>query len=156
MNFRIKGLPADQFAAFFSMSDEALAERGAIRLRAPSSVPCRVSLTDADAGTEVILIHYEHHRVQSPYRSSYAIYVRAGEETYDGVNQVPEQLLKRTLSVRAYDDTGMMVDAELIDGTELASLAPKLLSTKHVAYLHVHYAKFGCYAALIEPVGKMS
>lgn len=152
MNFCIKGLPADEFTSLFSMSDEALAERGAVRLHATSSVPCRVSLTDAQAGAEVILTHYEHHRVQSPYRSSYAIYVRAGEESYNGINQVPEQLLKRTLSVRAYDDTGMIVDAELIDGNELENLAPKLLSIKHVAYLHVHYAKFGCYAALVEPV----
>ena len=31
MHFRILGLPAEQFAPLFAMSDAALAERGAVR-----------------------------------------------------------------------------------------------------------------------------
>jgi hypothetical protein len=73
--------------------------------------PCRISLTDAQTGDELILVNYElvnyelvnyeHHAVASPYRMRFAIYVRRGEETFDAVDRVPEQLRKRMLAVRA-------------------------------------------------------
>ena len=50
---------------------------------ADNSYPCRISLTDAKLGEQVLLVHYEHHAVSSPFRSSYAIYVRQGEKTPD-------------------------------------------------------------------------
>ena len=83
MHFRIQGLPADQFAPLFSMSDAELAKRGAVRRIADDrgrGYPCRVSLTDSTPGDELILVNYEHHAVASPYRMRFAIYVRPGEQ----------------------------------------------------------------------------
>jgi hypothetical protein len=39
MNFRIKGLPAEDFADLFALSDEALATRGAVRQIAKEGIP---------------------------------------------------------------------------------------------------------------------
>jgi hypothetical protein len=152
MAFRITGLPAAPFAHLFSMSDQELAACGAARRIADTKpgYPCRISLTDAEPGQEVILTHYEHHPVDSPFRSSYAIYVRAGEETYDAVGRVPEQLRLRLLSVRAFDDNGMLTGADVVDGRELEGAISRLFDDGRAAYLHVHYAKPGCYAARIE------
>src|SRR3954447_18743884 len=119
MSFRITGLSAESFDHLFALSDAELRERGAVRTKAPGEVPCRISLTDATPGDEVILTNYEHHAVDSPYRMRFAIYVRKGEETYDEVDQVPEQLRKRTLAARAFDKDGMMVARELVEGREL-------------------------------------
>ena len=152
MGYRITGLPPAPFAGLFSLSDEELAARGAVRriVDAPNSFPCRISLTDADEGEEVILTHYEHHSVDSPYRASFAIYVRAGEETYDAVDRIPDQLRRRLLSVRAFDDRGMLVAADVVDGRELEGAIAKLFDDEDAAYLHVHFAKPGCYAARVE------
>jgi hypothetical protein len=152
MGFRITGLPAEQFAGLFSLSDQELAARGAVRRVADAKpgYPCRVSLTDAEPGQEVILTHFEHHPVDSPFRASHAIYVRKGEETYEAIDQVPEQLRLRLLSVRAFDEKGMLVGADVVDGRELEGVIDRLLSDKRAGYLHVHYAKPGCYAARIE------
>ena len=152
MGFRITGLPADQFADLFSLSDQELAARGAVRRIADAKpgYPCRVSLTDAEPGQEVILTHFEHHPVDSPFRASHAIYVRKGEETYEAVDQVPEQLRLRLLSVRAFDEKGMLVGADVVDGRELEGVVDRLLGDERADYLHVHYAKPGCYAARIE------
>jgi len=47
MSFRIVGLPAETFAGLFSLSDEELKARRAVRRVADSGgYPCRVSLTD--------------------------------------------------------------------------------------------------------------
>jgi Protein of unknown function (DUF1203) len=152
MGFRITGLPAERFAGLFSLSDQELAARGAVRRIADAKpgYPCRVSLTDAEPGQEVILTHFEHQPAATPYRASHAIYVRQGEETYKAVDQVPEQLRLRLLSVRAFDDKGMMVAADVVDGKELEGAIERLLGDDRANYLHVHYAKPGCYAARID------
>lgn len=150
MSFRITGLPAENFDHLFSLSDAELAAYGAVRRNAPGAVPCRISLTDATPGEEVILTNYEHHAVDSPYRMRFAIYVRKGEATYDAIDQIPEQLRKRTLAVRAFDQDGMMVERELVEGAELEGSIDRLLALPGAAYLHVHFAAPGCYAARIE------
>src|SRR6185369_7809401 len=79
MRFRITGLPAEEFAPLFALSDEELGRRGAVRRIADGRVPgspCRISLTDAQPGDELLLVNYEHHAVASPYRMRFAVYVR--------------------------------------------------------------------------------
>jgi hypothetical protein len=153
MSFRITGLPAEDFSALFALSDKELAREGAVRQIADGRVPgypCRVSLTDTCAGDELILVNYEHHPVNSPYRMRFAVYVRKGEETYDRVDEVPEQLRIRTLAVRAFNAEAMMAGWELIDGHQLEAAIERLFADPQAAYLHVHYAAPGCYAARID------
>jgi len=182
MHFRIRGLPAEQFAPLFALSDAALAQRGAVRRIADArepGYPCRVSLTDSQPGDELILMNYEHHAVASPYRMRFAIFVRKGEETFDAIDQVPEQLRKRTLAVRAFDADGMLIGFELVEREALAehgSIArphpapdqiqggrasdrgpleraiERQFADPRAAYLHLHFAAPGCYAACVERV----
>ena len=152
MTFRVTGLPAEDFAHLFALSDEELAARGAVRRRADARTPgypCRVSLTDSRPGDELLLVNYEHHPVSSPYGMRFAVYVRKGEETYDAIDEVPEQLRIRTLAVRAFDADAMMVGWELIDGHQLEAAVERLFADPRADYLHVHYAAPGCYAARI-------
>jgi Protein of unknown function (DUF1203) len=153
MSFRIVGLPAERFAHLFALSDAELAAQGAVRRTADArnpGYPCRVSLTDSRPGDELILVNYEHHEVDSPYRMRFAIYVRKGEETYDKVDEVPEQLRLRTLAVRAFDADAMMAGWELVDGRDLEAAIERLFANPRAAYLHIHYAAPGCYAARVE------
>jgi uncharacterized protein DUF1203 len=153
MSFRITGLPAEPFAPLFALSDEELAAQGAVRRiaddRAPG-YPCRISLTDSKAGDELLLVNYEHHAVHSPYRMRFAVYVRKGEEQYDVVDEVPQQLRLRTLAVRAFDRDAMMVGWLLTEGRELEAAIGKLFANADAAYLHIHFAAPGCYAARVE------
>jgi hypothetical protein len=152
MSFRITGLPADTFQHLFGLSDEELAQHRALRrtVDEANSFPCRVSLTDAAVGDEVLLVNYEHHPVDTPYRSNFAVYVREGEETYDAVDQVPEQLRRRMLAARGYDAEGMLVEADLVDGRALEGKIEALFAEPRIAYLQLHFAKPGCYAARVE------
>ena len=115
-------MPAEPFAEFFTLSDEALVAWGIVRRiadeRSPG-YPCRVSLTNSRPGDELLLVNYEHHPVESPYRMPFAIYVRKGEEQFDAVDRVPEQLRLRTLALRAFDAGAMMVGWELVDGRQI-------------------------------------
>lgn len=150
MAFRITGLPAETFAPLFELSDEDLIAQGGRRSSAKGGEPCRISLTDAAPGDELILVNHEHLPVDSPYRMRFAVYVRRGETHFDAVDSVPAQLCKRMLAVRAFDGEGMMVEHRLVDGRDLEAAVQGLFANPAAAYLHVHFASPGCYAARID------
>jgi len=153
MSFLIRGLDPASFRGLYGLSDAALAAHQVVRMRADAKpgFPCRVTLEDAEPGEDLLLVNYEHLPVASPYRSRHAIFVREGAETPALVeNAVPEQLARRLLSVRSFDDTGMMRDADVVDGSALEPLIARMFADEHTAYLHVHNAKRGCFAARVD------
>ena len=150
MSFRITGLSAQPFAHLFGLSEAELARHGAQRHQG-EGLPDRVELRDTSPGETVLLINHEHQPADTPYRSRHAIYVRehAGE-AFDAVDTVPDVLRRRLLSLRAFDANHLMVDADVVDGTAVEGLIDKLLAQPGVAYVHAHFARRGCYAALIQ------
>lgn len=153
MAFRVVGLPSSLFRPLYGLSDQELAERG-VEVKfvdATPGFPCRVSLRDAQPGARMLLLNFEHQPASTPYRSSHAIFVEDGaDEAHPDVDEVPEVLARRTLSVRAFDQAGQMLDGVVVAGCEAAPVFQRLLSLPGAAYLHVHNAGRGCYAARVE------
>ncbi len=153
MGFQISPLRADRFRHLFGQDAKALAAQGVERhvVDAKPGYPCRVSLQDAEVGETVLLLNYEHQAAPTPYRASHAIYVREGAvQARPDRNEVPEQLRRRVLSVRAFDGAGMLVAADLADGRALEPVVERLLADAQVDYLHLHNAMQGCYAARVD------
>ena len=153
MSFRITGLSPEPFRHLYGLSEAALAEQGARRIVVDSApgYPDRIEVRDAEPGESVLLVNYTHQPADTPFRSSYAVYVREGAETaYGAVGEIPEAMRRRVISLRAFDEEGMLIDADLRDGTELEPLIELMLADPRAAYLHAHYAKPGCYAARID------
>jgi hypothetical protein len=153
VSFRVVGLPSSLFRHLYGLSEGELAARG-IEVKFADEMPgfpCRVSLRDAEPGTRMLLLNFEHQPAATPYRSAHAIFVQDGaEDVHPGVNEVPEVLARRTLSVRAFDQAGQMRDGVVVAGREAAQVFERLLSEPGTAYLHVHNAGRGCYAARVE------
>ena len=155
MDFRISALPVAPFAPLFGLPDRDLASRGVVRRTADRypGFPCRVSLRDADVGETVLLLNYEHLAVPGPYRSRHAIFVREhAVECRPDVNEVPDVLRTRLLSLRAFDVDGMMIDADVVVGADVHELIRRWLDDPQVEYLHLHNAKPGCFAARADRV----
>lgn len=153
MSFRIKGLPCEPFEHLYGRSSSELAELGVERLVADArpGFPDRVSLRDAEPGEAVLLLNYEHQSARTPYRASHAIFVIDGERRrFDALDEVPRALRARVLSLRAFDARGSMLDADLADGKVVEALIDRLFANPDVEYIHVHYAKRGCYAARVD------
>jgi len=153
MDFRFSALSVEQFSHLFGKNIETLAQQGVERVIADGKpgYPCRVSLQDAEVGEEVLLMNYEHQPAATPYRSSHAIYVREwAVQATPVTNEVPEMFRHRLLSVRAFDASGRIIDADVVDGKSLESLIERMLENKSTDYLHIHNAKLGCYAAKVE------
>ncbi|MDH4744792.1 DUF1203 domain-containing protein [Sphingomonas sp. CBMAI 2297] len=153
MNYVIQGIDPAPFRSLYGLSDAELAARHAVRMRVAKKpgAPCRVTLADAEPGETVLLVNHEHLPVASPYRSAHAIFVREGAEVPARFeNAVPEPLAIRLLSVRAFDAAGMMTDAEVVEGRDLEPLIARFFADPAVAYLHVHNARPGCFAARVD------
>ncbi len=153
MKFRISALPMAPFHPLLVLSDSELAARDIRRVVADDRpvYPCRVSLRDATEGERLLLLPYAHHAVDTPYRASGPIYVReAAEQATPATDEIPELLRPRALSLRAYDDRGMMVWAEVTSGMQAEHGIGQLLAMPRTSYLHIHYAKPGCYACRVD------
>ncbi|WP_226506202.1 DUF1203 domain-containing protein [Pseudomonas sp. MWU16-30317] len=155
MTFRISGLSPEPFRALFGLPDQALAALGVKRYQVDSDpgFPDRIELKDAQIGQSVLLLNHVCQPADTPYRASHAIFVREGAtQVYDAVGQVPEAMRIRLLSLRAYADSGMMIDADVVAGTEIEAVIARIFADPQVSYIHVHHAKRGCYAARIDRV----
>jgi len=152
MSFQIHALPHQQFSHLFGLSDDELTRHTARRMIADEmpGFPCRVSLQEAHVGDEVLLLNYEHQPNRTPYRASHAIFVRVGaEQAFPEPDEVPEIMQRRLIGVRAFDRGHDMIDADIVDGRDLAALAARMFDNDAVDYLHLHYAKRGCFAASV-------
>ena len=152
-NFRIVGLPLAQFQPLFSLDDSELAQKSARRLivDAKPGFPCRVSLQDAEIGERVILVPFIHHDVESPYRGSGPIFVcETAKQVELAPGEIPDVVASRIMSVRAYNDKGMMVNAAVTSGNELKLRIEKFFGNAKISHLHLHNAGAGCYSCRVE------
>lgn len=153
--FQVRALPVSLFAHLFGRSSEALARQGVVAsvVGEGERLPCRVSLRDARPGERALLLNYEHQPADTPYRSRHAIFVIDGaEEMVLAPGDLPPVFGGRQLAVRAFDDAGCIVGGGLTAGEEAGVLIEHLFADPAAAYLHVHNAAYGCYAARVDRV----
>ncbi len=153
MNYQISPLQLSEFQHLINADDDVLAQEGVVRLTADAKpgYPCRISLQDAEPGESVLLLNYEHQSVATPYRSRHAIIIRENAvQAEPFINQVPDLLRVRVLSVRGFDKVGMMIEADVVDGATLETAIEEMFGNAAVEYLHIHNAKPGCYAARVD------
>jgi hypothetical protein len=153
MSYAIAGLPIETFRPLFGLNDDELAARGIVRQTAgpEGRYPCRITLEDARPGQTLLLLNHEHQSAATPYRSNYAIFVNeSATETRRLVDEVPPVLHGRPIALRAFDEAGMLVGAELALADDVEAAIERQFARPEVAYLHAHNAAHGCFAARID------
>lgn len=153
MAFRITGLSAEPFQHLYGLSDAELSTHGVKRYAGDQSpgFPDRIEMRDGRIGETMLLLNHLCQSADTPYRASHAIFVREGAtDTFDAVDTVPEVMRRRVLSLRAFDETGMMLDADITEGRDVEALIERLFVNPAVSYIHAHNAKQGCYSGRID------
>lgn len=152
MTYRIEGLKRADFEPYFAMNDAELAEFNAVRVVATGpGFPCRVSLRDADEGDNLILLNYISHDVATPYRSSYAIFVRENAaEISPLVDHTPPVFEGRPIALRAFGTDGMLKTAGLALPGQVDEKIREIFEQEEIAYIHAHNAAHGCFSARID------
>lgn len=112
--------------------------------------PCRQCLRDAEIGDELILVSWDPFTLDSPYRSASPIFLHKQPCGRPASDALPEQLLVRQLSVRAFDANEMMIDATVVEGSELAATLERFFAEPSCDHVHVHNATRGCWATRVD------
>ncbi|WP_164114988.1 DUF1203 domain-containing protein [Sphingorhabdus sp. Alg239-R122] len=156
MGYIINGLSPKKFADIADMSDAELAKAHMLRVQSTSQrgFPCRISLQDTPLGEDVILLNYVSHDVTTPYNSSYAIYIRPNVETPSVyLDEIPPIFKGRSLGMRGFGDDGMLKSAALALPGEADAKICELFDNDEIAYIDVHNAAHGCFAARVQRHG---
>lgn len=117
--------------------------------------PCRACLTDAEIGDALILLSHDPFDAASDtaYRSASPIFIHEDPcVAPTDLQVIPEQLRVRQLSVRAFDTDTMMIDAEVVDGTDLDTALNRFFADPATSEVHVHNATRGCWATTVVRV----
>lgn len=153
MTYIVKGLDPEPFLSLFGLPDEKLRSRSIVRMSVTSkpSFPCRISLADRDIGEKVLLLNHVSHDVANPYRASHAIFVGEGaSKAAQYVDEIPPLFEARILSLRGFDEDGMMADAVLTEPGKAEEGIKALFKNPAIRMIHAHNAIRGCFAAKIE------
>jgi hypothetical protein len=121
-----------------------------VRVTEKPAAPCRITLDDAEIGESVILLNYTHQGADTPYHQQGPIFIRETTQRFEARDVVPPALARRTLSLRGFDANHLMIEADLTEGAEAAALIERFFANPNVAYIHAHYARRGCFAAVVE------
>jgi len=90
------------------------------------------------------------HNSNTPYKASHAVFIRKNAvQATPNVNEVPQVPASRLLSVRGFDGTHFMRTADVVEGTALGDVIETMFGGDEIAYIHVHNAKPGCFAAKV-------
>ena len=156
MTYMITGLDPAPFAGLADLDDDQLAARNVRRVVATAKpgYPCRVTLEDAEPGETLFLLSHVSHDVATPYRSLYAIYVRAGATARAHMDDaIPPVFEGRPIALRGFGADGMLQDARLaLPGQSDAGIRA-LFDMPIIAYIDAHNAAHGCFAARVERAG---
>lgn len=149
MKYEISGLQAEPFIHLFGQSDSYLEKHNAIRQKVECypGYPDRISLCDIPAGETALLINHIYQSADTPYFGTHAIYIWEGC-TRQGIylNELPEVLQNRVLSLRAYDEKHFLREADITEGNFSEILLRRFFADPQVSYVQIHNAKRGCYS----------
>jgi hypothetical protein len=152
MSFVIQGLDPHLFGSLSGQKQAIFNGAPVERHEVTESpgAPCRITLDDAKVGETVLLVSYAHHQANSPYAQSGPIFVTEVEvERARYVDQIPPALARRTLSLRAYDADGSMVDAAIVEGRVASDAIGAMFEDQAIVKIDAHNATRGCFAAHI-------
>ncbi|KFF02012.1 DUF1203 domain-containing protein [Chryseobacterium luteum] len=154
-NFKLEALNHLDFEYLNDLSETELAENHIKKMKVDKfpGFPCRITLEDAGIGEMVFLLNYDFHNVNSPYRASGPVFLRANQltKTY-AQNEIPVMFNHRLLSIRGYSKDAMMVVADVSEGKFLKDKLLQILENPNIEYIHLHNAKPGCFNCTVKRI----
>ena len=115
--------------------------------------PCRRCLHDADVGETLLLVSYDPWTVSSPYRQTGPVFVHERTCPPWSGDGLPEQQTSRLLSVRVMDEYGRQTSGDVVAGQRLLPVLQEIFACEENAFVHLHNAGPGCFAARVDRDG---
>jgi hypothetical protein len=125
------------------------------RVIAEGGEPCRDVLRRARAGEELILASYTPFTVAGPYKEFGPVFLLANE-TNEEIRRDALPLsedgpyLREQFVIRAYSSAEEIVDAKLTNPAAATDIVRRFFDSPDVAFLHVRFPTYGCFACRID------
>lgn len=125
------------------------------RLTAEGGEPCRDVLRRAAPGEQLILASHSPFAKEGPFKEYGPVYIldRAADEVIDAGSIVAGQehnYLRERFAIRAYSKDETILDAALVDARDAQAVVDRFFARDDVAFLHVRFPTYGCFAARLE------
>lgn len=116
-----------------------------------AGAPCRQCLRISRPGEPLILFAYRPFETHNPYAEVGPVFIHAHAcETYADQEQFPADFAARTLTLRAYDERGWIVDGVVATPEAREAALARLFALDGVRFVHVRNPGWGCYDFRIE------
>jgi len=127
------------------------------RIRAKGGEPCRDALRRALPGEELILASFSPFASIGPYREFGPIFVLANDDEAVAAESLqiggPTDYLREQFVIRAYSKDEEILDARLADAAGAQGIVNEFFARADVAFLHVRFPTYGCFACRIDRRG---
>lgn len=124
------------------------------RVRAKGGEPCRDALRRALPGEELILASFSPFTAIGPYREFGPVFVLANDVDSVAAEALeiggPADYLREQFVIRAYSKDEEILDARLADAADAQTIANAFFARADVAFLHVRFPTYGCFACRID------
>jgi uncharacterized protein DUF1203 len=108
--------------------------------------PCRHCLRITQPGERLVVFAYCPFENSGPYAEVGPVFVHADRcESYDDRNRFPDDFRQRVLTMRGYNQDGLIEAAELSGSGNPEALIEHLFSNERVRFIHVRNPAWGCY-----------
>jgi hypothetical protein len=148
--FRIVPLSTEAAEAARHAATSRMADHRVVVADSAKGYPCRHCLRFAKPGERVILFPYASIPAGHPYSEIGPIFVHERPcERYSTTDEFPPDLRGGRV-IRAYNSNYDMIDAEVVNGSELEAVIEKLLEEPETAFVDARSATRGCYTFRIQ------
>ena len=152
LNFQIVPLATEVAEAARRAAVAGTSDHAVIIADSANGFPCRHCLRWAQPGERVILFPYPAIPPGHPYSESGPIFVHAEPcERYDATSEYPSAFRNGRV-FRAYNANYVMIDAEVVNGSEPEAVVEKLLQNPETAFVHARSVTHGCYTFGVERI----
>ncbi|MFV2008316.1 MULTISPECIES: DUF1203 domain-containing protein [unclassified Micromonospora] len=151
MSFVISPIPPERLKAMRHDGADDAGERFEAFVAEEDGAPLRCCLREARAGEHLALIAYRPEGTAGAYREIGPVFVHAAPcEGYAERDTYPDPFRHRRQVFRAYDHTGRIADAIIVEGVHAEAGIDQLLAYPDVATVHSRNVLYGCYMFTID------
>jgi hypothetical protein len=125
------------------------------RVRAAGGEPCRDVLRRARPGEELLLASFSPFTQAGPYKEYGPVFLLADASDEPVTRDVlpvngAEAYLREQFVIRAYSHAEEILDASMVTRATAAATVANFLARDAVAFLHLRFPTYGCFACRID------
>jgi hypothetical protein len=149
-SFNIVALPTEIAEAARRVVNAGSADHALMTVDSSRRSPCRHCLRWAQPGERVILFPYAAIPSGHPYSETGPIFVHANEcQRYSATNEYPADFRNGRV-FRAYDSNYNIIDAQVMNGSEVEVVIEGLFQNPATAFVDVRSVTHGCFTFRVQ------